>query len=246
LAAGCGSGPAAAPKRTTTTASTSSSTTTTTTAPTTTLAPTTTVAPTTTAAPPTTAPTTSTTHPHPPRVVTEEAWIPYSQAGPVVLRLPSDHVEAIGYHESTNDGAQPQTPLPGSPRWFVMGDRERDTNRQGAADIVVEPGRAIRAPVSGTVVRSGTYTLYCDYTDDYVVINPDSRPGWEVKLLHIQGLRVTKGQRVDAGVTVVAAHAHVLPFPSQVEDDTGLPPWPHVHVEVVDPSIPDRPGPPCK
>ena len=239
----CSSGSAAAPPRSSTT---TTAPTTTTMATTTTLAPTTTAAPTTSAAPTTTLPpTTSTTHPHPARVVTDEQWIPYSQAGPVVLRLPSDRVEAIGYHESTNDGAQPQTPLPGSPRWFVMGDRERDTNRQGAADIVVQPDREIRAPVSGTVVRGGMYTLYCDHQDQYVVIDPDSHPGWEVKLLHIWGLSVAKGQHVDAGVTVVAAYAHVLPFPSQVEDDTGLPPWPHVHVEVVDPSIHDRPGPPC-
>jgi biotin carboxyl carrier protein len=163
----------------------------------------------------------------------------------VVLRLPSDRVEAIGYHQSNLDGAQAQTPLPGSPRWFVMGDRTRDTNPTGAADIVVPPGTEVRAPVSGTVVRGGSYTLYCDHTDDFLVIDPDSRPGWEVKLLHILGLRVAKGQHVDAGVTVVADDAHVLPFASQVEDDTGLPPWPHVHVEVDDPSVPDRPGKPC-
>ncbi len=33
----------------------------------------------------------------------------------------------------------------------------------------------------------------------------------------------------------------VLPFRSQVDDDTAVPHWPHVHVEVVDPSVPDRP-----
>jgi murein DD-endopeptidase MepM/ murein hydrolase activator NlpD len=175
----------------------------------------------------------------------DEAWIPFSQAGPVVLRLPSNRVEAVGYHQSNLDGAQVQSPLPGGPRWFVMGDRERDTNPMGAADVVVEPGTEVRAPVSGTVLRAGSYTLYCNYTDEYLVIAPDSRPGWEVKLLHIQGLQVSKGQRVEAGVTVVAAHAHVLPFPSQVEDNTGVPPWPHVHMEVDDPSIPDRPGKPC-
>ncbi len=218
LVAGCASGAASAARTTTT-----SSTTTTTTA----------------------APTTSTTHPHPARVVTLEAWIPFSQTGSVVLRLPSDHVEAVGYHQSNLDGAQAQSPLPSSPRWFVMGDRERDTNPYGAADVVVEPGTEVRAPVSGTVLGGGSYTLYCKYTDDYLLIDPDSHPGWVVKLLHIQGLEVAKGQRVEAGVTVVAAHAHVLPFASQVEDNTGVPPWPHVHIEVDDPSVPDRPGAPC-
>jgi hypothetical protein len=47
-------------------------------------------------------------------------------------------------------------------------------------------------------------------------------------------------------VTPLAAKARVLPFPSTVEDDTGTPPWPHVHIEVVDPNVPDRPtGPGC-
>jgi hypothetical protein len=189
--------------------------------------------------------TTSTTRPHPARRVTEQAWAPYATAGPLTLHLPGDHVEAIGFHQSGHDGAVEQTALPGAPRWFTMGDRDRDTIARGAADIVVEPGREVRAPISGTVKRGGRYTLYCKYTDEYVVIDPDDRPGWEVKVLHVQGMGLVKGQHVEAGVTHLADRAHVLPFASQVEEDTGLPPWPHVHVEVVDPSVPDRPGEPC-
>jgi biotin carboxyl carrier protein len=228
----------------TTTSTTAAPTTTTTAAPTTT----TTVARTTVPPAPTTAvpPTTTTTRPHPARVVIPQAFVPFATVGSIVLQHPSDHVEAIGFHQSAQDGAQEQTPVATASRWFTMEDRERDTTPRGAADIVVEPGREIRAPVTGTVIRANSYTLYCDYTDQYVVIEPDSHPGWEVKILHIEGLTVTKGQRVQAGVTVVAQHARVLPFRSQVEDDTGLPPWPHVHVEVVDPTVKDRPtGPGC-
>jgi murein DD-endopeptidase MepM/ murein hydrolase activator NlpD len=174
-------------------------------------------------------------------VVTEQQWVPYATAGPVTLHLPSDRVEAIGFHQSALDGAQPQNALPGAPRWFRMSSRDRDTTPQGAADIVVQPDHEIRAPVTGTVLRAGTYTLYCDYVDQYAVIEPDARPGWEVKVLHMEGLTVKKGQRVEAGVTWLALHARVLPFPSQVEEDTGLPRWPHVHVEVDDPTVPDRP-----
>jgi hypothetical protein len=201
---------------------------------------TTTAAPTTTTASPP-ASTTSTTRPHPPRVVTPQAWVPYASVGPVVLHHPSDHVEAIGFHQSARDGAQEQTALDSAVPWFTMESRDRDTAARGAADLVVEPGREIRAPVTGTVIRAGTYTLYCDYVDQFAVIEPDARPGWEVKVLHIEGLVLRKGQRVEAGVTRVAAHARVLPFPSQVEEYTGLPPWPHVHIEVDDPTIPDRP-----
>lgn len=91
--------------------------------------------------------------------------------------------------------------------------------------------------------RAGTYVLYCDDTDDYAVIEPDDRPGWEVKVLHITGVQVQAGQRVEAGVTVLAPRATILPFASQVDEHTADPAWPHVQVEVVDPSIPDRPNP---
>jgi hypothetical protein len=241
VAGGCGGGvDAASPERaaiTTTTASTTTTTvpvtTTTTAAATTTTAPTTTVAPTADVV-------------HPARTLYEQTWVPYAVVGPVTLHHPSDHVEAIGFHQSGHDGAQPQTPVAGSARWFLQEDRGRDTSLQGAADIVVEPDRELRAPVTGTVIRAGTYTLYCDHVDQYAVIEPDTRPGWEVKVLHIEGLALTKGQRVEAGVTRLAARSRVLPFPSAVNDDTALPAWPHVHIEVVDPSVPDRPtGPGC-
>lgn len=249
LAAGCGGAGASTDDAsgitraslTTTSSTTSSTTTSTTAAPTTT---TTAAAPTTTAAPTTAPPTTA--RPHPARRVYEQAWVPYATAGPVTLHHPSDRVEAVGFHQSGHDGAQRQTATPTTARWFVQENRDRDTDPQGAADIVVEPDREIRSPVTGTVLRAGTYTLYCDKVDQYAVIEPDARPGWEVKVLHVEGLALTKGQRVEAGVTRLAARSRVLPFASTVEDDTAVPAWPHVHIEVVDPSIPDRPtGPGC-
>jgi len=235
-----------------TTSTSSSTTSTTSTARPSTTSTSTTTVPTTTTVPPTTAPPTAsavaptTTRPHPARVVHPQAWVPYATVGPVTLHHPSDHAEAIGFHESGHDGAQAQSAVASAVRWFVQETRDRGTAPQGAADIVVEPDREVRVPVTGTVLRAGTYTLYCDNVDQYAVIEPDAHPGWEVKVLHIQGLALTAGQRVEAGVTRLAARARVLPFPSAVEDDTGLPAWPHVHVEVVDPSVPDRPtGPGC-
>jgi murein DD-endopeptidase MepM/ murein hydrolase activator NlpD len=101
----------------------------------------------------------------------------------------------------------------------------------------------ITAPVTGTVIRAGGYTLYCKYRDDYVVIEPDVHPGWEVKVLHIDGVQVSAGDRVKAGETVLAPRARVLAFGSQIDLITANPSWPHVHIEVVDPTIPDRPSP---
>lgn len=180
------------------------------------------------------------------RGLTTTGYAPYATVGPVVLHSPGDVVEVIGYHQANHDGGQAQQPAAGSARGVVLPSRNRGTSPQSAADIVLDPSREIRSPVTGRVLRAGSYRLYCDYTDDYLVVEPDARPGWEVKLLHFQGLRVAAGSRVEAGVTVVGSGARQLPFRSQVDDHTAAPHWPHVHLEVVDTSVPDRPsGPGC-
>ncbi len=194
-------------------------------------------------APITTAVTTTTTSVPPPRPAVETGFSPYATVGDIVLHHPAAVVERIGFHESNHEGAQVQESVATAVHPFSMESRGRGTARRTAADIVVPPDAEIRAPVTGTVKRGGGYTLYCQYRDDYLVIAPDAQPNWEVKLLHFQGLRVRAGQHVEAGVTVVGDHAHVLPFASQVEEGGALPVWPHVHVEVVDPSIPNVPSP---
>lgn len=179
-----------------------------------------------------------------PRVVHEQAYTPFATAGAgqVVLHHPSSRVERVGFHESNHDGARDLDPLPTAASPVTLEGRNRGTGARTSADVVVDPESEIRAPVTGTVRRAGTYTLYCDNRDDYVVIEPDAHPGWELKLLHINGVRVRPGQRVVAGETVLAPRATVLPFESQVEEVTAEPPWPHVHIEIVDPTIRDRPS----
>jgi biotin carboxyl carrier protein len=177
------------------------------------------------------------------RSTTTTGFAPYATAGPVVLHAPGDVVEVIGFHQSSHDGAQPLQPLEGAPvRAGLLETRGRDTHPQGATDVVVDPAREVRSPVTGRVLRAGGYTLYCDRRDEFLVVEPDARPGWEVKVLHVEGLRVRAGDRVEAGSTVVADRARPLPFRSQVDDATAEPSWPHVHVEVVDPGVPDRPS----
>lgn len=187
---------------------------------------------------------TTTTAPPPVRSVVEQAYTPYGMVGGVTLHHPAAVVERVGFHESNHDGARPVDPLPTAANAVELESRERDTLPRTASDIVVDPAAEIRAPVTGTVIRAGGYTLYCVNSDEYVVIEPDAHPGWEVKVLHIVGVQVRRGDRVVAGETMVAQHARVLPFESQVDElRTVDPAWPHVHVEVVDPSIPDRPSP---
>lgn len=179
----------------------------------------------------------------PPRAIVETGFAPMASIGELVLVHPSAQVERVGFHESNHDGARQLEPAPTAARALTLESRERGTGSRTAADIVVPPDAEIRSPVTGTVTRAGGYVLYCEHQDDFAVIEPDARPGWEVKLLHIDGVQVRAGERVEAGVTTIAPQPTRLPFASQVDDHTASPAWPHVHLEVVDPSIPDRPSP---
>jgi len=161
----------------------------------------------------------------------------------VELRLPSTGTELIGFHQANHDGARNLDVVGGAVPSIVLESRNRGTGLRSAADIVAAPGVPIVAPVTGRVVRAGTYVLYCRHSDDYLVVEPDRHPGIEVKMLHIDGVSVRAGDRVVAGETVVARGPTPLPFSSQVDDSTHWRDWPHVHVEVVDTSIPDRPNP---
>lgn len=178
-----------------------------------------------------------------PRVVVDQPWLPFATVAGLTLRSPSNRVERDAFHQSNNDGAQPMQFLPTAVAPVVLASRERDTPGNTAVDVVVDPEVQIRAPVSGTVKRSGSYVLYCNHRDHYVVISPDGRPALEVKVLHIADALVGRGQRLEAGATVIASRATRLPFASQVEEVSARPPWPHVHIEVVDPTVPDRPSP---
>jgi len=190
------------------------------------------------------APVTVTTAPKPVRAVVEAAWAPMASVGKVTLVHPSRRVERVGFHESNHDGAQQLAPLATAAAPVTLEARERGTNSRTAADVVVDPAVEIRSPVTGRVKRAGGYVLYCKHSDDYVVIAPDAQPTWEVKILHIDGVRVQAGDRVVAGKTVLAPRPTQLPFESQVDEQrTADPAWPHVHIEVVDPAIKDRPTP---
>lgn len=177
------------------------------------------------------------------RVFTATAYQPFATVGGFDIHYPSARIETIGFHESGHDGAQQMDPLDGlTVEILTMPSRDRGTGSRTAADIAVDPALDVLAPVTGTVIRSGTYTLYCEHRDDFVVIAPDEQPTWEVKMFHIDGVQVVAGERVEAGRTVIAPGPTPLPFRSQLDEFTAEPSWAHVHVEIVDPAIPDRPS----
>ncbi|MFW2382671.1 MAG: DUF4214 domain-containing protein [Acidimicrobiales bacterium] len=177
-----------------------------------------------------------------PRTYTSTSFGPYATIGDVTLHHPADRVERIGFHESGHDGAQQQDPQSTGAIVSTMASRNRGNGSRTAADIAVHQDDEIRSPVTGTVLRAGTYTLYCKYQDHYLVIEPDTRPGYEVKVLHFEGLAVEKGDRLVAGQTRIGSNVRKLPFESQIDKTTADPSNGHIHIEVVDPSIPDRPS----
>ncbi|MEZ5411760.1 MAG: DUF4214 domain-containing protein [Acidimicrobiales bacterium] len=162
------------------------------------------------------------------------------------LAAPAQVIERAGFHQSSHPGAQEMTAAAPAPvRISTMGSRERGTNGRSALDVAVEPSTRITAPVTGTIKRAGPYTLYCRYSDSYVVIAPDARPELEVKVLHLRDLTVKAGQRITAG-DKIAGRANKFPFTSQIDGLTvAATAWPHVHLEVVDPSVPRPPGGGC-
>lgn len=177
------------------------------------------------------------------RVVAEQAWVPFARVDDITVRLPSSRVEFVGFHQSNHEGARDLTVLEGAPRPRTLEGRGRLTGAKTAADVVIDPDKQVRAPVTGRVKRAGTYVLYCEHSDDYAVIAPDAHPAWEVKILHIDGVSVRAGDRVVAGESVIAQRPTKLPFESDTDEFSAKPAWPHVHIEVVDPTIPNRPSP---
>jgi hypothetical protein len=176
--------------------------------------------------------------------VPEQDWIPFGVAGGVTLHYPSRRVERIGFHQSNDEGARPIQAHATVVPFTTMESRDRLSDPRSSADIVVDPASDIRSPVSGTVLSIGSYDLYCGLFDYYINIEPDARPGWRMRIIHLSGVTVAVGDRVEGGVTVIAPSARQLPFASQVDELRAADPaWPHVHVEVTDPSIPNVPNP---
>lgn len=153
----------------------------------------------------------------------------------VSLREPSTDVEVVGFHQARHPGAQQLVGTDAGAPQRTLPHRGRGTGSRTAADVVAAPDEPVLAPVSGRVIRAGSYDLYSRYPDHYVVIEPEDRPGWEVKVLHVEGLRVQSGDRVSASRTVVGRRPRALPFESQVDEVSEDRNWPHVHVEVVAP-----------
>ena len=59
--------------------------------------------------------------------------------------------------------------------------------------------------MTGTVIEATSYLLYGAYPDNRVRITPDGQPDLVVTVLHLGSTRVSPGDHVTAGVTVIGA-----------------------------------------
>lgn len=164
----------------------------------------------------------------------------------LTLNLPLG-ARAIGFHESGTRGALNLHPM-GIPRinanltrissapvgdgfeYLILGSRHRRNGPTSAVDISMPFNTAVHAPVTGTIVDATAYLLYREVPDNAVYIVPDSRQDLVLVLMHLNGLKVNIGDRVEAGKTVLALTARQLPFGSQIDRYAG--PLPHVHMEL--------------
>lgn len=176
----------------------------------------------------------------------------FARAGDVLLHLPAPRARGVAFHEAAFPGASAMRPVgrcapcrhhrfvPRSAdgsglRFIVMPPRGRGSPPTSAVDVVVGHRTTFLSPVTGTVRSVEPYRLYGRHRDVRVILRPRGAPGIDVVLLHLRGVRVSEGDRVEASVTPLG-WARRFPFGSQVDRYVGGD-LPHVHVEVVDAGV---------
>jgi hypothetical protein len=177
--------------------------------------------------------------------------VAFAKAKGITLYLPADDPRLIGYHEASYPDAAELAPVgrlqrnanrtkfrppndEKGPRYTVMASRGRSTPATSAVDVVMAPSTDVRSPVSGVVVQAKEYKLYGAYRDDRVEISVDGHPDVHVVMIHLTHVRVTRGDRVSATLSVIGA-PRVFPFRSET-DDYVRGGDPHVHIEIKKPA----------
>ena len=154
----------------------------------------------------------------------------FAQADGLDLYKPSDDLVLAGFHQASTPGSLAMDPV--GDRTRVLPSRGRAYPRTSAVDLVLHDEEAVRAPVTGRVVKSEQYRLYNRHGDRRITIRPKGRSDLRVVVLHVEGTHVEVGDRVEGGETVIARTARRFPFRSQVDKETAPEAWPHVHLEV--------------
>jgi hypothetical protein len=157
------------------------------------------------------------------------------------------HALLIGYHEASLPGALAFRPIgrcahdynrtrfacprpARGPPFIIMSSRGRVDPPTSAVDVAMRPHAVVLSPVTGFVLTARAYRLYGTYPDVEITLAADGSPGLRVLLIHIDRVKVRRGDFVVAGWTPLG-RARSFPFGSQVNDYVGVG-IPHVHIEV--------------
>lgn len=180
----------------------------------------------------------------PPELGTPD-WPAFATSGDITLYLPfpRSKLTALAFHQATNPNA-----LGMSPRSVEAGAKKAaDANvlvhhrlwrpgRSGmpnrAVDIGAKAGAVVRSPVDGTVLKVKYYRLYGKYPDFEIWIRPRSTDRRKVVIIHVDAVRLERGQMVEAGVTYIGRVRNLAQyFPTQLRHfskDAGN----HIHLQV--------------
>lgn len=184
---------------------------------------------------------------------------PLAAHGPLLVRTPSPTPVVVGFHEAGNRHGLELVPVgplvahrnttrvdapdddPDGTPYLILSSRGQAAPATSAVDVVLRDDDPVLAPVSGTVSDVRSYDLYGRYLDHRVEIVPRAAPHLRVVLIHLDDVRVVRGDPVRVGQSVIAGSAKRFPFASQIDRDTEPDRWPHVHLEVQPVGAP-RPG----
>jgi biotin carboxyl carrier protein len=170
-------------------------------------------------------------------------------AGPVTLFVPAAEAVLVSFHEAAlpeaiafvpfgkllgNENSTrfsaPQAQSGGAP-YRVQVSRGRPNAPTSAVDIALADGEAVLSPVAGVVAEVRSYALYGTYDDVRLELHPDEATEYAVILIHVEGVQVRAGDRVEVG-TVLADNARRFPFEAVVDRATAPVKLGHVHIEV--------------
>lgn len=183
-----------------------------------------------------------------------EAWRSHvlAEHDGIAIHQPAADVPLVGFHEAAAVGAAAVEPIAEPDEQhgrapvphggedddldtLVLPTRDRASAPSTAIDVAVPAGEVVHAPITGTVTAVDPYLLYGQHPDTRIVIQPEGRPDVELVVLHVTGHDVAVGDRVEAGVTPIAASSTPFPFESQIDRFTEAEigrATPHVHLEL--------------
>lgn len=175
------------------------------------------------------------------------------RVGDLVVHVPAQDAVLVSYHEAAYPEASAIAPLgallanenptrqllheeaPDGVGFHVQVSRGRANASTSAVDVVLLPGEEVRAPISGTVTEVRPYQLYGAHDDVRIELQPDAAPHLAVVLIHVEGVVVSQGDRVEIG-DILAAGARKFPFAAVVDRQTEPERYGHVHMEVKQPA----------